>query len=281
MNLPICILFNSLSGKGKGLNLIPKIENHLNENGFQYEVFKDNFPVSLADFFTLIIVGGDGTIQNVFNHYRDIEIPVLLIKAGTGNDFYEHLYGKNTWLEQLGKLNPYQTFKVDAGICNNRIFLNGLGIGFDGEVVKSGLGKKWFSGKAAYMSTVLSLLFTHKESDIEVKLNDKLIKGPMFMLSVANGSTYGGGFKVAPNADLQDGVLEFAWVKKISLLKRIVYLPVIEKGKHLHLPYIDYKQIEKVEISSVQNLQAHLDGEWFEANEFKVDILKRKYTLFC
>ncbi len=273
----IAVLYNSFAGKGKAENLIPEIKAYLVKNSFLVTTFKNEYPLNLNDFDLLLIVGGDGTIQNVFNYYKDVLIPVLLIKAGTGNDFYEHLYGSFSWKEQLVKINKKQIVKIDAGSCNGKIFLNGLGIGFDGEVVKSGLGKNWFSGKAAYMSTVLSLLFTHKSCDIEVDFGDVKIKDSMFMLSVANGSTYGGGFKVAPNADLKDGVLEFSWVKDISLFQRMRYLPVIEKGKHLDLPFINYKQLEKVKIKSSSLIQAHLDGEWFESNVFEVEILKEKY----
>lgn len=275
----ICIIYNSFSGKGKTVQLVPQIIDYLKQLGLESEAWMNNYPSNLDGFSELIIVGGDGTIQNVFNHFQSVLIPVLIIKSGTGNDFYEHVYGKSNWTQQLDKLKQVKVISIDAGICNQKIFLNGLGIGFDGEVVKSGLGKNLFSGKAAYMSTVLSLLFTHQESEIEVELNGQNFKGPMFMLSVANGSTYGGGFRVAPNADLQDGVLEFSWVKNISLLKRMRYLPVIEKGKHLDLPFIDYSKIENVKIKSKNLLQAHLDGEWFESKYFEVQILKSQYRL--
>ncbi|MFY8107449.1 MAG: diacylglycerol/lipid kinase family protein [Bacteroidia bacterium] len=273
----IAVLYNSFAGKGKAEKLIPEINEFLINASFLVSTFRNEYPENLNDFNLLIVVGGDGTIQNVFNHYKDIPIPVLLIKAGTGNDFFEHLYANSNWKQQLDKIKNNKTSLIDAGICNDKIFLNGLGIGFDGEVVKSGLGKKWFTGKAAYMSTVLSLLFTHKSCHIEVDFGDVKLKDSMFMLSVANGSTYGGGFKVAPNADLKDGVLEFSWVKDISLFQRMRYLPVIEKGKHLDLPFINYKQIEKVVIRSNKTIQAHLDGEWFESNVFEVEILKEKY----
>ncbi|MFY8022253.1 MAG: diacylglycerol/lipid kinase family protein [Bacteroidia bacterium] len=275
----VCIIYNSFSGKGKAVQLVPQIEAYLKQIGFESESYMNDYPRQLDDYRQLIIVGGDGTIQNVFNHFQTVLIPVLLIRSGTGNDFYEHVYGKSNWRQQLDKLKNPRLIKIDAGVCNQKIFLNGLGIGFDGEVVQSGLGKKWFSGKAAYMSTVLSLLFTHKETEITAEINGQVYSGPMFMLSVANGSTYGGGFKVAPNADLQDGVLEFSWVKNISLFKRMRYLPIIEKGKHLNLPFIDYLQIEKVKIKSDKLIQAHLDGEWFESKIFDVQILKSQYQL--
>jgi YegS/Rv2252/BmrU family lipid kinase len=273
----IAVLYNSFAGKGKAEKMFPLLKSSLIKCLYFPTIFKNEYPVNLSNFDLLLIVAGDGTIQNVFNFYKDVDIPVLLIKAGTGNDFYEHLYGKSNWKQQLDKIKNNQINLIDAGCCNDRIFLNGLGIGFDGEVVKSGLGKKWFTGKAAYMSIVLSLLFTHKSCDIEVDFGDIKIKDTMFMLSVANGSTYGGGFKVAPNADLKDGVLEFSWVKDISLFQRMRYLPVIEKGKHLDLPFINYKQLEKVKIQSSSLIQAHIDGEWFESNVFEVEILKEKY----
>lgn len=95
------------------------------------------------------------------------------------------------------------------------------------------------------------------------------------MLNAANGKSYGGGFRVAPNASVTDGWLELIVISKISLLKRLLYLPVIEKGRHLDKPlsFIDYKQVKKISLVADHPLQAHLDGEYLTAKQFDIELL--------
>jgi diacylglycerol kinase (ATP) len=95
---------------------------------------------------------------------------------------------------------------------------------------------------------------------------------------VANAKRYGGGFLVAPRALVNDGLLDLAIVGKISPLKRMRYLPVIEKGAHLELPFIRYDQAPVVKITSPQNLHAHLDGEYMFASEFDISLSPGRFS---
>jgi diacylglycerol kinase family enzyme len=185
-------------------------------------------------------MGGDGTINYTINHFKEIAIPIGIIRCGTGNDFSDMLLGKKSLMEQFETAIFDSPKSVDAGICNGQLFINGVGIGFDGWIVKRLLAKGIFSGKAAYYSTIISLLFFYKESTVMLSIDEQTQNTDLFMLSLANAQTYGGGFKVAPLADVKDGWLECILVKKVSLLKGLRYLPVIEKGEHLNknLPFI-------------------------------------------
>jgi diacylglycerol kinase family enzyme len=67
-------------------------------------------------------------------------------------------------------------------------------------------------------------------------------------------------------------------VQPLSPFKRLRYLPVIEKGKHLNLPFIDYYNTQKIIIKSNQPIQSHLDGEYLESNEFNIEILPAHFN---
>lgn len=98
------------------------------------------------------------------------------------------------------------------------------------------------------------------------------------MISIANGKRYGGGFYVAPNALLNDSLLDINIVGRISPLKRIKYLPVIEKGEHLNFDFITYRQANKVIIDSSTKLHAHVDGEYLQSNYFDIEILPKRFS---
>lgn len=277
MNEPrnIAIVCNPKSGKGKPLQLLPLFENFITQHQFNYQSFTGNLPNNLNYFTDLVIMGGDGTINYTLNHFKHINIPVGMISCGTGNDIATLLLG-NTSTEQQFETALFGAIqKVDAGMCNHKLFINGVGIGFDGWVVKRLLAKNLLRGKAAYYSTVISLLLFYNETKVSINIDGEQNETNLFMLSAANGKTYGGGFKIAPLAEVNDGLLEIIVVDKLPVLKRLKYLPVIENGKHLNkpLPFLTYKTGKKITVQSTQKLKAHLDGEYMEANHFEIEVL--------
>lgn len=271
----IAVVCNPLSGKGKPLKLLPLFEAYLKKEGLPFQSFTGKLPDSLAGFSDLVIMGGDGTLNYVLNHFKTIHVPIGYISCGTGNDIGMLLLPGKTFEEQFKTAIYTNPQKVDVGVCNGRLFLNGAGIGFDGWVVKRLLAKSLFKGKAAYYSTVISLLLFYKETRVTIITDHKSYETELFMLNAANGKSYGGGFRVAPHASITDGWLELIVISRISLLKRLLYLPVIEKGRHLEKPlsFIDHAQVKKISIVSKHLLQAHLDGEYLRSKQFNIALL--------
>lgn len=271
----IAIVCNPKSGKGKPLQLLPLFEKFITQHQFNYQSFTGNLPNNLNNFTDLVIMGGDGTINYTLNHFKNINIPVGMISCGTGNDIATLLLGNTSTQQQFETALFGAIQKVDAGMCNQKLFINGIGIGFDGWVVKRLLAKNLLQGKAAYYSTVISLLLFYNETKVSINIDGEQNETNLFMLSAANGKTYGGGFKVAPLAEVNDGLLEIIVVDKLPILKRLRYLPVIENGKHLNKPlsFLTYKTGKKITVQSTQKLKAHLDGEYMESNSFDIEIL--------
>ncbi|MBC7382497.1 MAG: hypothetical protein H7296_05800 [Bacteroidia bacterium] len=273
------IFSNSKAGKGSALKLLPDFECFLTGKKITYEIFADSLPVTLTGFNCIVIMGGDGTINYVINHFKTIVIPIAFLRCGTGNDYNTLHLGSASHKEQFEIACSNHIVAVDAGTCNGKLFINGVGIGFDGWVVKRNLGKQIFSGQLAYLTTILSLLLFYKERFIYIETADKKMMADIFMLSFAKGKTYGGGFRVAPMAELTDGFLDFVAVKKIGLFNRLRYLPVIEKGKHLQLPFVHFEKAKHIKVTSNFLLQAHLDGEWMEGKEFDILVTPNAFKI--
>lgn len=279
----IGILCNPKAGKGKTLRLWPVLEELLRKEEISYSFFRNELPESLDKFTDLIILGGDGTLNYVLNHFRELPIPIGIIPCGTGNDVGYTLLGKRALDEYMIKALYGIPQAIDAGMCNGRYFLNGAGIGFDGWIVRKLWTKKWFRGKAAYYYTVISLLLFYRESNVRIKVDESLSALKLFMFCAANGTSYGGGFMLAPRASMSDQLLDMLTVSKISLWNRLKYLPVIEQGKHLNKPheFIRYQHAKQVIVDSDQILQAHLDGEWMEGKHFEIKILPAYLKIRC
>ena len=97
------------------------------------------------------------------------------------------------------------------------------------------------------------------------------------LISVMNGHRAGGGFHIAPSSVIDDGLLDVVMLEKLHPLKRLRWLPVIEKGKHLELPFIKHFRIKKVIITCEQPMHTHLDGEYYSAKRLEIEVLPAKY----
>jgi diacylglycerol kinase (ATP) len=223
-------------------------------------------------------VGGDGTVNWFINQYPSIQLPLAVFSGGSGNDFQWMLYGDKTIEQQVDQVLQGVPQLVDAGVCNEKLFLNGVGIGFDGAIVYDLLGKKKLAGKASYLLAILKRIVSYQEKSCVLQMAEETIRQDCFMISVANCKRYGGGFQVAPNAVVNDGLLDINIVGRISPIKRMKYLPVIEKGEHLHLEFITYRQVDKITIESPVKLHAHLDGEYLSANYFDIEVLPKRFS---
>ncbi len=277
--MQIAIATNTLAGSGKAIKLSAAIQKFLSQKNITTQIFTENeWDGRMYDFDQVWITGGDGTVNYFVNQYHNIKKPLCIFNGGTGNDFYALLYGKTTLEEQIERVLQGKPKPIDAGKCNERYFLNGVGIGFEGAVAKSLQGAKKWGEKASFMIAILKHICFYKEQQYHISSAEKKLEGKYLMISIANGTRYGGGFYVAPNAKPDDGLFDANLVKSLSVLKRLRYLPVIEKGKHIGLPFVDYYNTAQITIKSDQPIQAHLDGEYMESLELKIQMLPAHFN---
>ena len=273
----IAILCNALAGVGKAFPLAEKIANAISQKQIPYSLFKENWPVAFNDFTDVWIVGGDGTLNYFINHHPGITLPLVIFNGGTGNDFHWLLYGNKTFDEQIQIALNGIPKPIDIGKCNDRYFINGVGIGFEGEVAKALTGKKKFLGKTTFLITILKKIVTYRSKNYFVKSDEHNLSCKKLLVDVSNGQRAGGGFHIAPEAKADDGLLDVVIADPLTTLQRLRWLPVIEKGKHLRLPFIQHFHTKKIIIESNEPMQSHLDGEYYEALKFDIEILPGKY----
>lgn len=274
----IALLCNPTAENSKSLRLLEEVSLHLKKRGLRFNSFTSYWPTTLEGFTDAWILGGDGTLNWFINSFPDCSLPISIFPGGTGNDLHWMLYGEISLITQLDLALSERRRPVDAGICNDKLFINGVGIGFDGAIVKDLIGKKKLAGKASYLLSIMKNILRYGETACQITTGEETMQSQSFMLSIANGKRYGGGFCVAPKAVMDDGLLDLNIVGPISPLKRMRYLPVIEKGAHLELPFITYRQSNKVLIEAETSLPAHLDGEYLEAKTFEIRCLPKKFV---
>jgi diacylglycerol kinase (ATP) len=273
----IAVFINPLAGRGKSLRVWEQIEPMLMRDGISYAAHQLEYPESLSGFTGVLVIGGDGTLNHLVNRYPGLHLPIGIIPAGSGNDLASSLFsGTDLGANYRNALSGTPRL-VDAGTCNGKVFLNGVGIGFDGEVALDIPKVRWWKGKAKYLSVVLRKIITYREKVMRIEWEGRVWERRTFMVSVANGYRYGGGFRVAPLADWQDGQLDVVIIGSVPIWKRFRYLPVIEKGKHLDLPFVDFSHAREISISSSHLLHAHMDGERMSSDRFDIRMVPGKF----
>ena len=277
----IAILCNALAGAGAAVSMAKKIADALLVANINHTLFDETWPKQFDGFSDIFIVGGDGTLNYFINHYPDIHLPLVLFKGGTGNDFHWLLYGEQTLEAQLQIALNATPKPIDIGKCNERYFINGLGIGFEGAVVKDLSGKKKRPGKASFFISILKNIFTCRSKYYTIESAERSLHGKMFLVDINNGRRAGGGFHIAPEAKADDGLLDVIIADALHPLQRLFYLPVIEKGKHLHLPFIHHYHTKQITIACEELVPYHLDGEYGEAKVFNIEILPGAVNFRC
>lgn len=273
----IAIACNSLAGVGRAVALAQKVSRELLNKQIQHSIFKESWPADFNGFSDIWIVGGDGTLNYFINQYPGIKLPLVIFNGGTGNDVHWLLYGTKNFEEQLETALTASPRPVDAGRCNERLFINGVGIGFEGAVAESVAGKKKKPGKTSFMIAILKKIFFYTSKGYSVRSDEVKKEGRHLMISVTNGRRAGGGFHIAPIAEADDGLLDAILIKAISPVKRLRWLPVIEKGKHLNLSFIEHFQTKKITIESNELIQSHLDGEVYKNKRLEIEILPGQF----
>jgi YegS/Rv2252/BmrU family lipid kinase len=274
----ISIVCNGLAGGGRAIAMSKRISTELQSRNIRNTLYSEDWPIDLNQFTDVWIVGGDGTINYFINKYPGITIPLALFNGGTGNDVHAVLYKNKNFEEQLETVLSADPKPVDAGKCNERYFINGVGIGFEGAVAKALTGKrKTKPGKAAFMGTILRKVFFYTSKKYKVASNELSVEGQKLLISVMNGHRAGGGFHIAPTSAIDDGLFDVVLVDKLHPFQRLRWLPVIEKGKHLHLPFIKHFRTKKLIVTSEEPMDTHLDGEYYSAKRVEIEMLAGKY----
>lgn len=290
MNRRILIFHNPFAAKGKSNIGLQKITTVLQQNGFEYKIFNTlkSFDenrrelgaiIKVFDATEIWVSGGDGTLHLLVNSLPPQlwHLPLGIIPTGTGNDFIKNYISAPTFAKCLNVAVAGKPSPVDVWQCNGRLFVHGIGIGFDGQVVESMLQNKTpFSGFLAYYYHVLRLLLTYREKQFVLTANGQPTNFDGFMVTIGNGHTFGGGFKITPGAQINDGLLDVCAISAVPVLKRPQYLKRVENGRHLHLPFVNYFTTDKLTLKTAVTIPGHIDGELFYSDIFEITPHKQK-----
>lgn len=242
----------------------------------------------------VLVLGGDGTVQRQLAELVRVQIPLLVVPAGSANDFARAL-GMRTRAQALsawekflcGHNNVRLTDLGVIGVAGARAtnaptyFSCALGAGVDADAARQANSlPRWLRGNGGYFLAAISALLRFQAQRITItatQANGKQVRisEPGILAAAANAPWYGHGMRIAPQAELDDGQLEVCFVRQVGKLRLLRLFPKVYRGRHVGLPQVAYFRAEHVRIESERPLNLHADGEPVGQTPVEVSVARK------
>jgi len=238
----------------------------------------------------VVAVGGDGTVHEVVNGLMQVpksRRPKLgVVPLGSGNDFANALGmdgHPDQALKQLltGKVRPIDLGVIEDEHGRKEYWDNTINIGFGGSVNIYSHNLPVVRGFLMYFVAVLITIIRHYDVlEMKITTDEAEWDEDVMMLAVCNGAREGGGFVTAPDAVIDDGLLNYTAVKKVSRAMMFRLIPEFMNGTHGRFKQIGMGTLKKIEIKCPQPMVLHLDGETYagfasDVHHLKMEVLPK------
>lgn len=289
-------IVNPTAGKSDAkLNILPSLQKQMEDMNIPYSVEVTGYPGHATEIaqkhakagqeVTFFAVGGDGTFNEVLKGaYKYKNAVVACVPCGSGNDFVKYYSDTPSPFLDMEDYIKGEIKTIDIVNVNGDISANICSAGLDAAVAY-GIPKyrriAKLGGSMAYNMSILECLLKPLGSKMQIEINGEKINGKYLMVCIGNGRFYGGGYKGAPIADINDGLLDVVLVKKISRFKILPVLLKYKKGLHMtendiipkYKGFLSFYRTDKIKITTDKSFIINLDGECSPANTLEAQIM--------
>ena len=222
----------------------------------------------------VVAVGGDGTINEIGSALVNTDTPLGIIPEGSGNGLALYLGVPMNESAALRRINRMESTAIDCGKIGDRYFFNVAGLGFDASVSDK-FASETFRGPVGYLRTVINVMSNYKPRKYSLEIDGKAYEREAFMISVANSPQYGNNAYIAPNASVNDGVLDVCIVRKFPLYTLPLMVFHLFNRTVNQSEYVEIISGKKILIRQDENAPVHLDGEPMDlGKEISIEVQK-------
>lgn len=283
MSSSIFVVVNPAAGKGRGASLAEPLLSALRTSAKVAHAATSR-PGEEGDltrkaltegYRTIVALGGDGTWSQVGGAIVESGIPAALglVAGGTGCDLAKTMGIPARDLAAAARVVVGGHARtIDVGRVEGRPFLNVAGFGFDIAVIEDSRKVRWLGGDLLYLYCALRQLRAFPGFAVEIRA-DGAPPSPRrehLMLIVANARIFGGSFKVAPAADLEDGRLDAIGFLNMGLGRRLAMMGKLLKGTHVGQPEVFHSTASSYRLLFDHPPAYETDGEWNQARSREV-----------
>jgi diacylglycerol kinase (ATP) len=264
---------NPASAGGRTLRRWPGTLRALHAAGVLFTVHRTTAPGDATNavrraltggFRTIVSVGGDGTLNEVVNGFFDKDGAPIgedarlgLLPSGTGGDFRRAVGIPSDIRAAVRLIASGSVRHIDAGRIEfdggRRFFVNIADCGMGGEVVarinRGGRARRGTPGSAVFLGTSLATLLGYAARTAHIEIDGTTLDRTVRSVVIANGTCFGGGMRVAPDAELDDGQFDVVVIGETGRLRALTGLPSLYRGRHLTRPEVEVYRARTVRVS--------------------------------
>lgn len=263
-------------------------------------VWRIGLPASSMEADAIIIFGGDGTIHRHLPRLVKLQLPVMIVPCGSGNDFARALKlpnkktslkawkefsstGRNIRSIDSGAITPLRESDLQGTKPASHYFCCVGGVGLDAEVARRANElPRWLRGHGGYVLSLPPALFRFAPTPMRLSLpapdnpetRINRAQTPIVLVAFANAPAYGGGMQIAPQAQLSDGQLDLCIIHDINRFKLFCLFPTVYFGKHLGMQEVEYLRTSRLKIETDKPLDVYADGEYVCQTPIEVTVAR-------
>jgi YegS/Rv2252/BmrU family lipid kinase len=270
---PVCLLVNPSAGGGRARKAAPGVERRLRELGMavRREDTRDLDHArrlareAAAAGETVAVLSGDGMIGAVADALRELPGAVLgVLPGGRGNDLARVLAISQDPIEACATIADGVPRALDVGEVEGRAFVGIASVGFDSDANRIANQAPSWLGNLVYVYGALRALISWRPARFEIELDPPGERHEFMAYTVGtcNSKAYGGGMRAAPDALLDDGLLDVVVLESVSKLRFLTrILPKVFSGTHVHEPCVKVFRAQEIAIGADRPFTMYADGD--------------------
>ena len=288
------VIVNPAAGRDRARRQWRQTARRLNEAGVAFDEAVTSRPLEAiaiaekeaANYPYIVAAGGDGTVHEVVNGLLRAGAKAVLgvIPLGSGDDFAKLLSNDFIFNFLNKKTKAFDVGRIGSG-AEVRYFANGMDIGFGAHGARNVASvPRFLTGFGAYLGALALTMVRYPLLRVRLQLDD----APPFELSTAmtavmNGSTFGGSFRVCPEARPDDGLLDLLLVDAIGRREILQLVPKLLRGSHAGHPRLRLMRARRVVIESDDPLLVEADGEiaFQDAKRLEIEVMPGALRVCC
>jgi YegS/Rv2252/BmrU family lipid kinase len=288
--MPLALLVNPSSGHGRAKQLLPKVENALDERRIEFRVERTKSADHAIDQAyraveadeVPVVMSGDGLIGIVGGALAGYGVPLGIVPTGRGNDLARVLGIPADPSGAVDVLAAGETRQIDVGEANGQRFLGIASLGFDSDANRIANETKVVRGNLVYAYAAIRSLLGWKSARFTVRAGEDRLRFTGWGIAVANNKAYGGGMYAAPDAMLDDGEFDVVMLGDVGKLHfvRSILLKVF-KGTHIEDDAVKVFRAPFVELDASRPFAVYADGEHLTDLPVSLRILPRALTVIA
>lgn len=238
----------------------------------------EGVPATSSGADAILIFGGDGTIHRHLPALVRLQLPVLVVPAGSGNDFARALKLRSA-RDSLRAWRAFESGKaearnIDLGVItpaatpeHTHYFCCVAGCGLDSAAARlANRMPRWLRGHGGYALGLLPTVFRFRDFSMRLTQSNGEVREEVekrtLVAAFANTQFYGDGMRIAPEADMADGKLDVIRISTLNRFKLFCLFPTVYFGRHGLISEVEFSRAERVRVETETPLEIYADGEF-------------------